>query len=377
MRFSVLGAPVLVACFALGACSDFKSDADGGVDAGGDANATGGDSGTSTGDGGNGADSGTIDGGGADTGVVVTDSGSTTDTETVVDSGAAGDGGCPASGCPIEVVVDNLNQATLVAVDTSNVYFGDEGTTTGNVYQCPKSGCATPIGLGPGYATGLGVDGTNVYWNDFSGGTVVRCTIGGCANQPTVIAPSQPSAEGVTFDGTNLYWASSGNVVTCVPPACTTRTTLATGQSTIVQMASASDVAFWITGGNLVDCGAGGCNMAPAKVSPAGGQSVVVKNGVAYFTSGNAVVSCPVGQGCTTPFTIGSSSQPYGLGTDGVDVYWLDGLDPYVYRCPVSGCTGSAAQFASSMYSQPGANVALDGEYAYWTVPAQVLRKHK
>jgi hypothetical protein len=43
----------------------------------------------------------------------------------------------------------------------------------------------------------------------------------------------------------------------------------------------------------------------------------------------------------------------------------------------VTGCTGSAERFAEGQLSQPGANVALDGEYAYWTVPSQVLRRHK
>ena len=63
-------------------------------------------------------------------------------------SGSDGGGAPEASGddapATIETVVSGMNQATLVRVDANNVYFGDEGTTTGNVYQCPKTGCATP-----------------------------------------------------------------------------------------------------------------------------------------------------------------------------------------------------------------------------------------
>jgi hypothetical protein len=320
------------------------------------------------------------------------DAGSTSDDGGAADTGQGADGpatdgpatgddggtGCSGSACPIETVVGGLNQATLVVLDTTNVYFGDEGTTTGVVYQCPKSGCATPTVLGPGFATGIGVDGKNVYWNDFAGGKVVACAIGGCSNTPTTIAPTQPSAEGVTFDGTNLYWASSGNVLTCVPPACSPRPQLAAGQGTIVHVASETGAAYWVSGGALVGCPAAGCSATPTKVgSPASGGSVFVLNGVAYFTSGNAVVSCPVGGGCTTPHTIGASDDPYGIGSDGVDVYWLDDLDQVVFRCPVSGCNAGAEHFATGQLSQPGANVALDGEYAYWTVPDQVVRKHK
>lgn len=302
----------------------------------------------------------------------------TADTSVTADTGApeAGGGDGPPPGT-IETVVGGLHQATLVVLDTTNVYFGDEGTTTGVVYQCAKGGCATPTTLGPGFATGIGVDGKNVYWNDFAGGKVVACAIGGCANTPTTIAPTQPQAEGVTFDGTNLYWATSGNVLTCVPPACSPRTQLASGQGTIVHVASETGAAYWVSGGALVSCSAGGCSSTPVKVgSPASGASVFVLNGVAYFTSGNAVVSCPVG-GCATPHTIGASDDPYGIGSDGTDVYWLDDIDQVVYRCPVSGCNGGAEKFATGQLSQPGANVALDGEYAYWTVPDQVLRKHK
>ncbi|MGH7296804.1 MAG: hypothetical protein ACRELB_17835 [Polyangiaceae bacterium] len=181
----------------------------------------------------------------------------------------------------------------------------------------------------------------------------------------------------MAFDGTSLYWASSGSILTCTPPACSTRTPLVTGMAgVVVQVASETGVAYWVNGGSLESCPAGGCGGTAAKVSAASGTDVVVRYGVAYFTSGNAVVSCPV-TGCGTPHTIGASDDQYGIGTDGVDVFWLDDLDEVVYRCPVSGCTGGAERFAQGQLSQPGANVALDGEYAYWTVPDQVLRKHK
>ena len=298
------------------------------------------------------------------------------------DSGSSpdgGEGGCVGASCPIETVVSGLRQGTLVRVDTSNVYFGDEGTLTGNVYECPKSGCATPLPLGPGYATGLGVDGTNVYWNDFSAGKVVACTIGGCNDQPTVLAPNQVQAEAVTFDGTNLYWATSGTIVTCVPPACSPRTAIATGLGgTVVEATSRLGVAYWVSGGTLEFCPVGGCAATPTKISAASGTGVVLDdNGHVYFTRGNAVVSCPAAGLCATPHTIGASDDPYGLGTDGVDVYWLDDLDQVVFRCPVSGCSAGPEHFADGQLSQPGANVALDGEYAYWTVPEAVLRKHK
>jgi hypothetical protein len=101
-----------------------------------------------------------------------------------------------------------------------------------------------------------------------------------------------------------------------------------------------------------------------------------VKAGTAYFTIGNAVDSCPV-TGCTSLHTIGSSSEPYGMGTDGVDIYWLDGEDDVVYRCPALGCSGGPTHFADNQPSASGATVALDADYVYWTATTQVLRKHR
>lgn len=374
MRVTILGVGLL--CALAAACSSFKDDGhpdaaatgDSGIDSGTDSGSPAGDSSAPGIDSGRDAaahDASTSDAAQGDAGNTGSD-GSVSDAPATSDDGG------------IEVLVDNLNQATLVRVDANNVYFGDEGTTVGVVSQCPKSGCTTPIVLGPGFATGMGVDANNVYWNDFSGGTVVSCTIGGCANQPTVIAPNQPEAEGVAFDGTNLFWATSGNIVTCTAPACATRTPIATGQaSTITLLAAQTGVGYWVSGGSVEGCAAAGCSDAPSKIGTATGSSIVVYGASAYFIDGNAVVSCPIGGSCTTPHTIGSSDDPYGLGTDGVDVYWLDDLDEVVYRCPVTGCTGSVEPFAQGQLSQPGANVALDGEYAYWTVPSQVLRKHK
>ncbi|HEX3344221.1 MAG TPA: hypothetical protein VHS09_06595, partial [Polyangiaceae bacterium] len=113
-----------VAALPAPACTSFKSS--GAADVAGPDGAAG-DTGPGAGDAAAGADGTTgKDGGGA------------------VDSGTAGkdapggdDGGaaCDGASCPVETVVDGLNQGTLVLVDGTNVYFGDEGTITGNVYQ--------------------------------------------------------------------------------------------------------------------------------------------------------------------------------------------------------------------------------------------------
>ncbi|HEY6459784.1 MAG TPA: hypothetical protein VIY73_06520, partial [Polyangiaceae bacterium] len=99
------------------------------------------------------------------------DSSAVDDSAAPPDTGSSGkDSGpppCDSSTCGIETVLTDLNQAGTLAVDSTNVYVEDQGTTTGDVYQCAKTGCATPTLLGPGYATGIASDAQNVYWNDF------------------------------------------------------------------------------------------------------------------------------------------------------------------------------------------------------------------
>jgi hypothetical protein len=300
------------------------------------------------------------------------------------DSSPSGDSGDDGG---IETVVPNLLQAGTIALDQNNVYVEDQGSTTGTVYQCPKTGCATPTTLGPGYATGIAVDSTSVYWNDFAAGQIVKCAIGGCANSPTVIGPNQPHAEGLSYDGVNLYWAATGSLITCTAPSCGGMSILATGQSTtIVNTATEDAVVYWISSGSVLDCPAAGCSNKPSVVTSSvangpSGSDVFVKDGFAYFTSGNSIVSCPTTSACAFPRTIGSSSAPFGIASDGTDVYWLDENIAQVYRCPITGCVGSAEIFADQTSFDPageiGTNVALDGEYAYWADPTYVYRKHK
>ena len=284
-------------------------------------------------------------------------------------------GACDA--CAIEVLADNLGQATIVAIDDNNVYFADEGPSDGTVSQCPKDGCtAAPVLLGPGYARSIATDGARVYWNE--GTKLSACNVGGCARAPTSLAGVQAGAGPVAFDGTTLYWGAGSSVFACAPTSCGSPTVLATQQVYVDAIAAESGTASWIAdadGGAVFSCPAAGCATAPSRIAAADRGGVAVHSGFRYWVDGNAVKACA--GACASITTLGSSSRPTGLTSDESFVYWRDTLENKVVRCHHTGCGSGTELIASQQYSHGRANVVVDAEYIYWATSAQVLRRHK
>jgi len=286
--------------------------------------------------------------------------------------------GCDAGGCPVEVVLDGLTQATVVVVDSDNVYVSDPGTELGNVYQCAKTGCTTPIDLGQGQASGIVVTAGVVYWSDSTVGDIVSCAVGGCGGSASSVVPGQSHADGLGFDGTRFYWSAGGAVVMTPTLAGGTLVTLATGLGNGVSpIASSGGAAYWLSALELRACAFTGCGSSAHTVTPAVGGSVVAWGGDLFFVNNNAVVTCPASVTSCNPFTVGATSAPTGLASDGAFVYWLDQEENGVFRCPVLGCQEGVQMFATSQESAEGAAIALDDDYVYWTDTTQVLRKHK
>jgi hypothetical protein len=103
----------------------------------------------------------------------------------------------------------SVGMGSGIAVDGNGfVYFG----MASQLVQCPTTGqCVTPTTLASAIVTDVVVDGTNVYFTDFanvvaSAGRILRCSVNGCGNNPTVIATMQSGPGRLTVDGANVYW---------------------------------------------------------------------------------------------------------------------------------------------------------------------------
>ncbi len=284
--------------------------------------------------------------------------------------------------CPPEVIVDGLSQATALTVDATNVYFAIE-SGNGTVYQCPKTGCGgAPIELGPGYATSIVVAGGIVYWGDFAGGKLQGCAVGGCGKLPSAVVSNQTQIKGAVSDGVDLFWGSASGLIRHCPLAtCSTATaeTIATNQGFIRSLAADQGKVVWpnATTSTVYACAAGPC-ANPTALGP-GSHGVSVHAGKAYWVNGQSktVVSCSIGGCGGSPVTIGSSMAPNHPVSDGSHVYWRDDFLDQIYRCPVSGCSPGPETIATAQRGQPGGQIALDGEYVYWTTTKGVYRLPK
>jgi hypothetical protein len=115
--------------------------------------------------------------------------------------------------------VNLLTSVRSLAIDSSAAYwtctYGDIAAT-GTVSKVPLSGGPSVVlAADQGFPQGIAVDSSNVYWlNDgvsadgsgppIRGGSVMAVPIGG--GSPTVIAPSQPEPQAIAADGSSIYW---------------------------------------------------------------------------------------------------------------------------------------------------------------------------
>jgi hypothetical protein len=95
--------------------------------------------------------------------------------------------------------------ADYVATDGTEIYWSVFSETNGLIQRCLPASCGSPATLVSGIAapTVIAVDSSNVYFTDGLG--LARCPRAGCTS-PTVLAPADSPFYAMAVDADNVYW---------------------------------------------------------------------------------------------------------------------------------------------------------------------------
>ncbi len=150
-------------------------------------------------------------------GVVVTDSATFSETVLWVAQRIAGGavvmkaplyGGSPVT---LATVSNVLSEPEDIATDAAgSAYWTDSGTDTVNKVGI-HGGAVVPLASKQAFPFGIAVAGTNVYWADMDGGTIMttlKSPVSGAA--PSTLASGQDQPTRIAVDASHLYWANSG-----------------------------------------------------------------------------------------------------------------------------------------------------------------------
>ena len=309
----------------------------------------------------------------------------------------------------------------LTSCGSSCVDVSSSGSNCGACgHDCLGGSCASgqcqPVVIANAQngAYDLAVGGGEVYWVNYSGGSVAKCTADNCGATVTVLATGRVTPEDIAIDGTNVYWSERGGAAYCARAGCGgSATTLVSGITAADGGVASNDgvavgggLVFFPINGSLLGCAIGGCGNSPTTVTSAsaddlttdstnlygtsgstvfkcplagcsnvtrtslvtglsGGEGIAVDGTNVYFAYTGAVGSCPL-TGCSTPTVLAANqTDPNDITSDGVNVYWTDATDNLVLRCSVSGCNGTPTIIAQNQAQPKG--IGLDAKAVYWT----------
>ncbi|HTO56413.1 MAG TPA: carboxypeptidase regulatory-like domain-containing protein [Pseudomonadales bacterium] len=283
-----------------------------------------------------------------------------------------------------------------------------------------SDGSTTPLASKIGYPENVFLHGGEAFWVD--GGKLNRTALDG--SQTTVFANGDRDvATNVTadvlFDSANAYWVNTVPSIGCnghctpiiqrAPLDGGSPVTLATGDRTIVAIASDADNIYWEEDSMEPTSPGCQCGSTIKKVSKNGGTPVVLVDGTlngtlpspgpgyipgSWFPTGGIavdatnvyfgvseiayrIVAVPVGGGALTTLASAPNNTSSALDSilritvDASNVYWIDSSSRSVDSLPVAG--GSVTSLASGLeigtLQQPAPTLVITADAAYWSEP--------
>ncbi len=227
------------------------------------------------------------------------------------------------------------NKKAVLATDTltgtglvpgPHIYWADLG---GTVNEANLDG-SNPVVIASGSEpTGVAVDSTNVFWTDQGNGTIVEANLDG--TNPHVVVSGQNFPQGLAVDSTNLYWTTpANNSVWEANLDGSNAHVIVSGQNFPIGVVVNSSNLYWADDANtagegtIMEANLDGSN-AHAVVSglnfPYG---VALNSSNLYFTTPGDGNVWEANLDGSSPHVIGSGSEPSGIAVDSTNLYWVD-----------------------------------------------------
>jgi hypothetical protein len=220
-------------------------------------------------------------------------------------------------------------EAGAIAVDASHVYFSAtydlwKATFVGGQLLKLASGGSVTL------AHGMAVDATNVYWGDSSTGTVQKAALDG--GGATVMASGLFFPRAVVVDATKVYWGNGADdgTIQAVPIAGGLPVTLATAQDAPLTIAADATNLYWTDSAPdaaapavMTVPKAGGNAKALAAMGLTSPQSVALDSAYVYWSDADTgeVRRLPKGGGAAETVVSGQTGL-VDIAVDAAAVYW-------------------------------------------------------